>query len=82
MQYFGNAWSYKFKFSELSNSHDSNNWGKFAENLRGMGNIFILFLSDLIWNYSNLNLFNTLKQVLSKKKTFFKKLEEKFFTLS
>ena len=53
MQYFGNAWIYKFKFSGLSSFYDSNNWGRFEENLRGMGEIFIFFffLDDLIWNY-------------------------------
>lgn len=51
MEYFGNVWIYKFKFSGLSSFYDSNNWGRSEENLRGMGEIFIFFLDGLIWNY-------------------------------
>ena len=31
------AWSYKLKFSGLSSFYDTNNWGKFEENLRRKG---------------------------------------------
>ena len=31
------AWSYKLKFSGLSSFYDTNNWGKFKENLRRKG---------------------------------------------
>ena len=37
------AWSYKLKFPGLSGFYDTNNWRKFEENLRGMGDIFIFF---------------------------------------
>ena len=35
------AWSYKLKFSGLSSFYNTNNWGKFEENLKGMG--------DMVW---------------------------------
>ena len=37
------TWGYKLKFSGLSSFYDTNNWGKFEDNLSGRGDIFYFF---------------------------------------
>ena len=43
MQYFGNRLKLQAQIFRLSSFYDTNNWGKFEENLRGIGNIFNFF---------------------------------------
>ena len=46
--FLGTAWSYKLEFSGLFSFYDTNNWGKFEENLRRKGVNFHFFW--LIWH--------------------------------
>ena len=43
MQYFGNCLKLQAQIFKIVHSYDTNNWGKFEENLRGMGDIFNFF---------------------------------------